>query len=261
MRKKHSGGHGGAWKVAYADFVTAMMAFFLVLWILGLSPKVKSEIEEYFKTPVSSGLDLLYFNGFMAKQIPVPFKTSWPTVTGPSFEVRPKSRQNIKNIKALKDELRRIDGADANMLVTDDESEVRIELVDKQTSSLFNNTNYQFTEHLKRMLTATAEVVQKMPNRLALEGHTNSLPYVGPGGETNWELSTERANNARLILEKNGVSSQQIIEIKGCADHMLLKKDDPAALTNRRISIVIKRKLPFSSQLEESSDNSSGTFE
>ena len=245
MAKRKHGAHGGAWKVAYADFVTAMMAFFLVLWIIGLSTSTKKAVSEYFKTRLTSASDLLYFNGFIPKMDPVPFNMPWPTVTGPNFIMKPRQRRDSKNIEALKSDLKKIMGFSTSIRLTIDENDIRIDLVDSQPAGLFGSVLERFTPLLQQMLGEIAAIVRDMPNRIVIEGHTNSVPYQGPAGESNWELSIERANMARMILEQQGVQNQQIIELRGCADQFLLDKIDPMSLTNRRISIVIKRRMPY----------------
>lgn len=245
MARKHAAHHGGAWKVAYADFVTAMMAFFLVLWILGISPVAKTAVSEFFKTPLSSTADLLFFNGFKPKTYPVPFNVAWPNVTNPISMPKPRPLKDAKNIAALRTELKNMPGYSTNVRLNISEDEIRIDLVDHPQAGLFGTVNERFTPHVRQMLTHLAGIVRDMPNRLAIEGHTNSVPYQGPGGESNWELSTERANMARIVLEQNGIPKGQIMEIRGCADHKLIEKLEPLSLTNRHISVIVKRKVPF----------------
>lgn len=245
MGKKHAAHHGGAWKVAYADFVTAMMAFFLVMWILGISPVAKSAVQDFFNKPLESAGDLLFFNGFQAKTYPAPFNIAWPNVTGPLSIPKPRPRRDAKNIATIKAELKNIPGYTTNVRFNVNEDEIRIDLVDNPQAGLFGTINERFTPHVKQMLTHLARIVSEMPNRLAIEGHTNSVPYQGPNGESNWELSTERANMARVVLEQNGVPKGQVMEIRGCADQSLIEKLDPLSLTNRHISVVVKRKVPY----------------
>ncbi len=245
MARKHAAHHGGAWKVAYADFVTAMMAFFLVLWILGISPVAKTAVSEFFKTPLSSTADLLFFNGFKPKTYPVPFNVAWPNVTNPISMPKPRPLKDAKNITALRTELKNMPGYSTNVRLNISEDEIRIDLVDHPQAGLFGTVNERFTPHVKQMLTHLAGIVRDMPNRLAIEGHTNSVPYQGPNGESNWELSTERANMARVVLESNGIPKGQIMEIRGCADHKLIERLEPLSLSNRHISVIVKRKVPF----------------
>ncbi|HNW36900.1 MAG TPA: OmpA family protein, partial [Candidatus Ozemobacteraceae bacterium] len=139
----------------------------------------------------------------------------------------------------------KIMGFSTSIRLTIDENDIRIDLVDSQPAGLFGSVLERFTPLLQQMLGEIAAIVRDMPNRIVIEGHTNSVPYQGPAGESNWELSIERANMARMILEQQGVQNQQIIELRGCADQFLLDKIDPMSLTNRRISIVIKRRMPY----------------
>ena len=250
MAKRHRGGHGGAWKVAYADFVTAMMAFFLVLWIVGLSTASKKAVSEYFKTKLDSASDLLFFNGFIQKTDPIPFELPWPTLSGPNFVAKPRHRRDSKDIDALKSDLNKIPGSAESIRLTINENDIRIDLVDSQNAGLFGSMSERFTPLLFQMLGEIAVIVRDIPNRIVLEGHTNSVPYQGPSGETNWELSIERANMARKILEQQGVLNRQIIELHGCADQYLIDKIDPLSLTNRRISIVIKRRMPYYPEID-----------
>jgi len=248
-RKKHAH-HGGAWKVAYADFVTAMMAFFLVLWIVGLSSSTKKAVESYFKTQLTSVADLLYFNGFAPKQEAIPFQLPWQTLSGPKFIPIPRPRRDIKNIEALRAELRKVTSASASLRLTIDENEIRIDLVDSEEAGLFGTMMERFTPLLRQMIREIAPLLREMPNRIVIEGHTNSIPYQGPSGESNWELSIERANMVRLLLEQQGLPDRQIIEIKGCSDLYPLDRIHPMSLANRRVAIIIKRRLPFIPELD-----------
>ncbi|MES2521490.1 MAG: flagellar motor protein MotB [Gemmatimonadota bacterium] len=247
VKKKISSGgghHGGSWKVAYADFVTAMMAFFMVMWILGMDDKTKKAIEGYFANPVG------YKKGYGAGSSPVsagstpsniqrtPLRMIVRSTEQRSFE---KLRQQILTKIAQNDSLKRLNAL-VEVQVTNEG--LRIELVETGAGDVY------FPLGSARMKPATLLALQLIGDELrvlqhpmVLEGHTDAAKFGRAGGSYgNWELSSDRANAARRVLEATGVEGNRIVEIRGYAETKPRLPDDPMAAANRRISIL----LPFS---------------
>jgi chemotaxis protein MotB len=232
-RKGHGGHHGGAWKVAYADFVTAMMALFIVLWIVGQNNSVKNAIAAYFKDPTvftqgTGGAGILPDGA--PKQQPA------PTAATPS------------EMETLKAEGKKIEDAISatpafskfkdKVQVTVTKDGLRIELVENATGLFFDVGSAQIKTETIQLLTMMAAEIGKLPNKVIIEGYTDARPYTG-AGYSNWELSTERANTARKILEEKGLKKDQILEVRGFADRNLKHPDKPMDASNRRVSILV----------------------
>lgn len=232
-KRGHGGNHGGAWKVAYADFVTAMMALFIVLWIIGQSNAVKQAIAAYFKDPTvfthgSGGAGILPDGP--PKQQPAP-------ATIPSSEM-----------ETLKAEGRKIEEAISatpaftkfkdKVQVTVTKDGLRIELVENAAGLFFDVGSARVKPETVQLLTMMAAEIGKLPNKVIIEGYTDARPYSGTG-YSNWELSTERANMARKILEEKGLKKDQTMEVRGFADRNLKHPDRPMDASNRRVSILV----------------------
>ncbi|HEX2866334.1 MAG TPA: flagellar motor protein MotB [Ignavibacteriales bacterium] len=238
-KKSHGGHHGGAWKVAYADFVTAMMALFIVLWILGQSEEVKQSVSSYFKDPV----------GFSSKKGKFILDGKGPSPVSMNLQ----SEMSAKELE--KEKLTRMGQALYNEMAQSPEfkdliNQVKIEFVDEgmriEIMESFNDIFFEIgTAELKpKALSIIQKIgaeIAKLPNKIVIEGHTDSRPYSGNGvGYTNFELSAERANSARRALTAAGVKQDQIDEVRGYADKRLRNKENPLDVTNRRISIIVK---------------------
>ena len=225
VQKAHG---GGAWKVAYADFVTALMALFIVLWMMNSSTQVKKSVSGYFKDPRAYAHSLGAGPGNSGETLKVQ-KTTITDVrkqveealkTAPDFQ---KMRDNIK------------------FSVTGEG--LRIDLLESEQGMFFVSGSPAPTDAGARLLSALATEIGKMPNSVIIEGHTDSRPYrnAGPSnGYGNWDLSTERANAARRLLTADGVRPQQIVELRGYADQKLMLPDSPNDPKNRRISVVVR---------------------
>ena len=230
VKKKivHGGHHGGAWKVAYADFVTAMMALFIVLWLMSSSEQVKKAVAGYFQDPTGHTKHLM--GAGMAG-------------SGENLDLKKdrldKLKETIEDAMKKAPELRKLKDQ-VQMTVTGEG--LRIELVESETGTFFESGNATPTGSCVDMLKIIAGQLGKMDNRLLLEGHTDAKPYTGTKGYSNWELSSDRANSARRLMEENGLRAGQIAEIRGYADQHLRKPTDPDSASNRRISIVVKYK-------------------
>ena len=238
-KRQHGGGHhGGAWKVAYADFVTAMMALFIVLWIVGQSKQVKEYISQYFKDP---GAFHENTRGGGALQ------SSALGVGEPVVENMLKRQQDSLKLQSMGEEIRERLGKakELEQLKQQVTMEVvreglRIELLDKSESFFFDVGTASLKPDAMKVLTIIASEVGKLPNHVILEGHTDSRKYSRDDGYTNFELSADRANSARRIIVRNGVRPGQVDEVRGYADTRLKNAADPLDVTNRRISIIVK---------------------
>lgn len=226
----HGGHHGGAWKVAYADFVTAMMSLFIVLWLMNSNAKVKEAVAGYFKDPAGTGK--LSGTNKEGRDKTVPIQQPPPVVKTEMDKLKEdmeKALRNLPTFPKVKD----------HIAITVTNEGVRMELMETAKGLFFANGSATPTEELRTVLRAVTELVDKMPNRLMIEGHTDSVPYVGTSGYSNWELSSDRANAARIFMQASGVRPGQLFQIRGFADqqlHLLNKPNDPS---NRRISIIV----------------------
>ncbi len=227
IKKKivHAGHHGGAWKVAYADFVTAMMALFIVLWLMGASEPVKKAVAGYFrdpsgkKTETGTGQAGVGDNVTLGKQDLSQLKKKLET-----------AMKQAPELDKLKDQVQ--------MTVTGEG--LRIELLESEVGTFFESGNAHPTNSGIEMLDMLATQLGKMPNKLLIEGHTDARPYASSQDYSNWELSTDRANSARKLMQQDGIRSGQVIEVRGFADQRPRKPDDPNHASNRRVSIVVK---------------------
>jgi chemotaxis protein MotB len=227
IKKKsgHGGHHGGAWKVAYADFVTAMMALFIVLWLLSSSKPVQEAVGGYFRDPTGNSNKL----------------GSDMQGTGESFSV---SKDNMTQLKEeLQKTMRRVPDFDKmknhiDMTITSEG--LRIELMESATSTFFDNGSPAPNADGKEILIALSKELGMLPNNIAVEGHTDSKPYSGKNNYSNWELSVDRANAARRLMQQNGIRADQIMQVRGFADQRLRKVDDPLDPSNRRVSLIVQ---------------------
>jgi chemotaxis protein MotB len=235
---KH-GHHGGAWKVAYADFVTAMMAFFLVMWIVAQSEEVKAGVAGYFRDPgafTEGGRGVLpgSENGTTGGGQPMgmtDLEAAKSLLEQAAEEIR-RALAALPEFEHLKDQV--------EITLTDEG--LRIELREAPDDGFFDSGSATVKPSTVAMLRVIATQLGELPNKVAVEGHTDSLPYSAESGVyTNWELSADRANAARRILESSGTKQGQIEAVRGFADTRLRKPDQPLDAGNRRISIVVRR--------------------
>jgi chemotaxis protein MotB len=226
IKKKivHAGHHGGAWKVAYADFVTAMMALFIVLWLMGTSEAVKKSVAGYFRDPSGRKTEIGTGQGSTGQNIGVG--------KDDMNKLKQKLEASMKqapDLEKLKDQVK--------MTVTGEG--LRIELLESDVGTFFESGNAQPSSSGTEMLKMLASELSKLPNRLLMEGHTDARPYVSAKGYSNWELSTDRANAARKLMQSSGIKADQVAEVRGYADQRLRKPEDPNGASNRRVSIVV----------------------
>jgi chemotaxis protein MotB len=230
-RKKtaHGAHHGGAWKVAYADFVTAMMALVIVLWLMNADPEVKEQISAFFNNPTGPG------------------KQTGTGATGAGHAIElPKedmSRLREKLQQALLEtpELRNVRD---HVEITITSDGLRIELLETEAGIFFESGRAQPTETGAELLKLLAGELGQLPNNVLIEGHTDSRPFSNGGPYSNWELSADRANAARKLMESNGIRPQQIAQVRGFADRQLRNPEDPASASNRRVSVIVQYMPP-----------------
>ncbi|MFO0752747.1 MAG: flagellar motor protein MotB [Thermodesulfovibrionales bacterium] len=237
VKKGHGGHHGGAWKVAYADFVTAMMAFFLLLWLLTMtSSEKRAVLAQYFK---NFSIFQEAGKSFM--------KESSQILQSPSGDLKSSSRDpgmgTELTAEDLKEKLKRaieqkLKGLSDQVLVDIFEGGVRIQLVDSEGKPMFYPGSAELSPSAKALLKLVSENIRDMLNRVAVEGHTDAAPLL-KGQTTNWELSTARASSARRELESDGIDSNRVARVVGYADTELLIKENPRDPRNRRISIIL----------------------
>ena len=222
----HGGHHGGAWKVAYADFVTAMMALFIVLWLMGSDEEIRKAIAGYFRDP--AGYGKMAGTGKAA--------TNANSIQLPKDDMAKlqeklqKAIEALPNFKALKNQV--------EMSITPDG--LRIELLETEAGMFFDLGKPIPNDKGAELLSALAAQLGKLPNHVLVEGHTDSKPYSGDGGYTNWELSADRANAARKIMEANGLYPLQVGQVRGFADRQLRHPENPENPANRRISVIVQ---------------------
>ncbi len=259
-KKKVSGGHhGGSWKVAYADFVTAMMAFFLLLWLLGsVEQQARAEIASYFKRPLKAvfsdgphtGGDRIQA-GSQGSRKPGMLYPGGEDGDADSTEYEVFQRQFERELKK-------------NAILKAFEDQFQIELVpegirlyilDRYDQPMFQNGSPILTGYAERLLREVAELLNMLPNRLIVSGHTDAAPFGnGRAGYSNWELSTDRANAARRALMAGGLADGKVVKIEGLAHTVLAKKDDPYDPINRRISILLLNRTAEREYLPESAE-------
>jgi chemotaxis protein MotB len=236
IKKKggHGGHHGGAWKVAYADFVTAMMSLFIVLWLMNSSKPIKEAVAGYFKDPAGTS-KLTGGNGKGPGESSGEGTTDSVTL----------SKDNMSKLKDdLQSAIHRIQdlnklGSQIEMTVTSEG--LRIELLESAKGTFFDSGSPELNDSGKETLIALAKQLGGVPNKVSIEGHTDSKPLVRHGGDYgNWELSVDRANNARRLMQENGLRADQVTQVRGYADQHLRKTDAPDDPSNRRISILVQ---------------------
>ena len=238
------GHHGGAWKVAYADFVTAMMAFFLVMWLVAQGPQVRTSVAAYMRDPgvfEQPGRGVLPGSeaGATGGGQPGIGKTPPPALE-PDVEAAKKALEKAAEALRQAIELKFADIQDRIEITITDEG-LRIELSEAPDDGFFGSGSARMKPETEDILAVIATELGKLPNHVALEGHTDSIPYGRTDYYTNWELSADRANAARRVLERTGVRSDQVEGVRGYAATKPRHPEVPADARNRRISIIVRR--------------------
>ena len=242
IRKAAHPHHGGSWKVAYADFVTAMMAFFMVMWILGMDDQTRKAVEGYFSNP--SGFKKGYGSGstpLSSGNSPAPFKTNQQARLIVHKAEEQAMRRTAERIKTRLDSAKHKLG-DAKYELAVSDAGLRIELIETgKGETLFPRGSAEMTGAARIALEIIGVELNALRSGVVVEGHTDAVLYGRGANYTNWELSADRANAARRVLEAAGVRAERVKEIRGYGDTKLRNVDDPSAPENRRISIL----LPF----------------
>jgi len=262
IKRGGHGHHGGAWKIAYADFVTAMMAFFLLMWLLGSTTEGdRKGIADYFSAP----LKLAMLGGSGAGDASHVVKGGGQDLTRTTGQVKRgevDSERKTVNLKALRDEQiraeisrlrslqQRLEGeVQSNPALAQFRSQIlleltrdglRIQIVDAQNRPMFASGSAQVQPYMQELLRSIGAVLAEVPNRLTLEGHTDATPFAGGvRGYSNWELSADRANASRRELLAGGLPDDRVLRVQGLAASQLLRPEQPGDPANRRISIVV----------------------
>lgn len=243
VRKKggHGGHHGGAWKVAYADFVTAMMAFFLVMWLVTQSKEVKSAVGGYFREP--GVFDFENGKGVLPGGDPGVEPGAAPDVQAPvtaADDERAKLEATAEAIKKDMTDIPGFEGLRDQVQFTVTAEGLRIDLVDKAASSFFDSGSAALRGESEQILGLIAHELGVLSNDVVVEGHTDSRQYVDGDRYGNWELSAERANAARRVMERTGLRDGQVRAVRGFADRQLQRPQMPLDPRNRRVSIVVR---------------------
>jgi len=267
-KAKHSF-HGGSWKVAFADFAVAMMAFFLVLWLSETATKEqKMYISGYFEDPGGAvigpgGADAAVIQMVAPKatmQPAIPNTDTPPVDEPPEIENIEElaARKELQRLEDLRDQIVNMIGntslaLNSEQIQVDIVAEgIRVQIFDKENRPMFSAGSAKLEDFAVKILNELSKLIIQVPNKVSLTGHTDGIPYEGRDNYTNWELSADRANAARRQLVKAGLPLTQIAKVEGLADSVLLDKENPANPTNRRIDIIILKK----SALEEFQKNS-----
>jgi chemotaxis protein MotB len=282
----HGAHHGGAWKVAYADFVTAMMAFFLLMWLINTTtPEQKRGIADYF-APQSIAQTLSGSGGVLGGKVmgeesaraggaaSVFQKNSPSSPTSKSESTQAQKSQG--GATDSQDQASNAQNADrstsssqdgefahaaeaihqaindnpdlaalSKQVITEQTPEgLRIQLVDQDGRPMFQQGTSEPMPYTRRLLAEVGKIIDRLPNRVSISGHTEAKPFTGPNGETNWELSAARANAGRALLAAGGLNADRIYEVAGKAGSEPLLPDDPNGSANRRLSITLLREAP-----------------
>jgi chemotaxis protein MotB len=250
-RGGHGGHHGGAWKVAYADFVTAMMALFIVLWIVANNVTIRASVADYFRDPgamskTSSGV----MNGVNSMK---PFSDAQPTPPvvppnqppQPTGTASPPQQAEMEKFRQEGDRLMQMIAAIPDLIKFKDQIEIkitkdglRIELIEQAEGLFFDIGSARLKPDAMQLLRLIASRIGTFPNDVVIEGHTDSRPYTR-SGYNNWDLSTDRANSARRVIEEGGIRERQITSVNGYADRRLKNPDKPLDYANRRVTILV----------------------
>jgi chemotaxis protein MotB len=239
-KKSHEGHHGGSWKVAYADFVTAMMAFFLLLWLLSMvAPEKRIALSEYFASfslmqdqPQQSGTSILDKSSGVLEMGKTLKKESYRV----SSEDPAAPASIVRKMRAAINE--KMQAMENQVFVDTTKEGVRIQIVDNEGSEIFRLGSDEPSDKARQIIKIVSDTIRDKPNRIVIEGHTDAAPFKN-AQRTNWELSTSRASAARRELENNGIDPGRIAKVVGFADQDLFIKENPKDLRNRRISIIL----------------------
>ena len=277
VKKVVHGHHGGAWKIAYADFVTAMMAFFLLMWLISMTtPEQKAGLADYF-APANVSRSTSGAGGIMGgtafdekgARMPGTKPQIVMTVSTPAQPKSPeteeekaaaaqmekllkeKSARDERNFRSAAESIRQamrenpdLAQLSRNVIVDETPEGLRIQIVDQDGRSMFPSDLAEPYERTRTLIEEVAKILIKLPNRVSISGHTDANPVAGKPGYGNWELTADRANATRRIVERAGLSSDRVYQVIGKADSDPLFPEDPYMAANRRLSIVLLREAP-----------------
>lgn len=269
-----AGHHGGAWKIAFADFMTAMFAFFLVMWLLSSSsPKQLTGIAEHFKMPLSEALkggpainaspSVIPGGGdplTKKEEVQMP-----KTDIDKTLEPEPEDIARLENLKKQLDDM--IESSPVlkqfrpQLLIDITPEGLRIQIVDSSNRPMFDRSSAVVQPYMNSILRELSPVINAQPNKITLSGHTDATKYAnGDKSYSNWELSADRANASRRELVAGGLQEVRILRVMGVASSMNLNQEDPFAPVNRRISIVVLNKQAQAAIEKANSANTSGVL-
>ncbi|HEY1985455.1 MAG TPA: flagellar motor protein MotB [Terracidiphilus sp.] len=229
----HAGHHGGAWKVAYADFVTAMMSLFIVLWLMNSSVKIKKAVAGYFNDP--KGTSTLMGTTLSG--------TGETVTTAGTTQMQLLKEKLEQEIKAKKD----LEGLSKQIEITITAEGLRIELLEGKDGTFYQSGSARLSGSGQELLALLGGELKTLPNALLIEGHTDAAQYSNDTNYSNWELSADRANSARRLMQQDGVRGDQVTQVRGYADQLLRVKGNPYDPSNRRISILVKNDVAIPS--------------
>jgi len=228
-KQSHGGAHGGAWKVAYADFVTALMSLFIVLWLMGQSEQVRKAVAGYFNDPKGTA-NLL-----------------GTTMSGNGVNTTTQVNEDRQKLQELKEKLEKeiqarkdLEKLSKQIEITITPEGLRIELLETKNGTFYQSGSAQLSPTGRELLLLLASELKTLPNQLLIEGHTDAAQYASDASYSNWELSADRANAARRLMQADGVRHDQVTQVRGYADQLLRVKSNPYDPSNRRITILVK---------------------
>lgn len=262
IKKGGHGHHGGAWKVAFADFVTAMMAFFMLMWLMGsTTPEERAAISDYFQNPSA----VQGPGGASTSMIKMGGKDQ-DVSSGKSNELKQQEGEGASEIvkevevdRDVKSETKRLDNLKKDLEKAIDASEalkefkdqlllditpegLRIQIIDDQNRPMFASGSSDLQAYTAKLLQEIAVTINKVPNKISLTGHTDATPFRSIRGYTNWELSAERANSSRRALVSGGLDPDKVAKVVGLSSTVLFDKKEPSNPVNRRISLIVMNK-------------------
>lgn len=266
-KSHHAAHHGGSWKIAYADFMTAMMAFFLVMWLISISsPKELIQIAEYFRTPLATAIT----GGPRVSNSESPIPGGGDDFTQQQGEVN--KQPNIDDLKKRMEQsrLQKIRGELDQLIESDPKLKalrphlkidlvqegLRIQIIDSQNRPMFKTGSAEVEPYMRDILRAIAPVLNEIPNKISLSGHTDDFPYAnGDRGYSNWELSAERANASRRELVAGGLDDGKVLRVVGMANTMRLSDRGGDDAINRRISLLVLNQQAEQAILHENAES------
>lgn len=264
--KSHNSAHG-SWKIAYADFMTAMMAFFLVMWLISISsPKELIQIAEYFRTPLATAIT----GGPRMANSDSPIPGGGDDITQQQGEVHKqpnieelKQRMEMNRLKRIRGELDQLIEADPKLRALRPHLKIdlvqeglRIQIIDSQNRPMFKTGSAEVEPYMRDILRAIAPVLNEIPNRISLSGHTDDYPYAnGERGYSNWELSADRANASRRELVAGGLDDGKVLRVIGMSNSMRLSEHGGNEAINRRISLLVLNNQAEQAILHENAES------